>query len=129
MMDYNALNNNEYNQIKYESKANIKCTRQNSLDSGGYAGIGLETARVHATIMGRDMIKGKNVLQDLRQSTENEQIRINRTSSGFIRINRSFAGDYIKRDSSLHVLICNAGVGTGTRRLAKDGFESEKSQN
>ncbi|CAF3370599.1 unnamed protein product [Rotaria sp. Silwood1] len=35
----------------------------------------------------------------------------------------SFAEEYIKRNLSLHILICNAGVFPSIRRLTKGGFE------
>ena len=47
-----------------------------------YVGIGLETARAlatihaHVIITGRDMVKGQKVLEDLRQSTKNDQIEL-----------------------------------------------------
>ncbi|CAF2163682.1 unnamed protein product [Rotaria magnacalcarata] len=87
-------------------------------------GIGLEiaralaTAHAHVIITGRDMIKIENALQDLRQSTGNEQIELIELHRDSLESIRSFAEDYIKRDLPLHILICNAGG-----RLTRDGFE------
>ncbi len=92
-------------------------------------GIGLETARAFATIhahviiTGRDMIKGKKAIEDLRQSTKNDQIELIELHLESLESVRLFAEDYIKRNLSLNILICNAGVLPGTLKLTKDGFE------
>ena len=82
-------------------------------------GIGLETARALATthahiiITGRDMIKGKKALEDIRQSTKNEQIELMEVHLDSLESVRLFAEEYIKRNLSLDILICNAGVFPG----------------
>lgn len=99
------------------------------LITGGTAGIGLETARAlasihaHVIITGRDLVKGKQALDDLRRSTNNEQIELLELHLDSLASVRSFAEEYLRRDLPLHILICNAGVLPGIRRLTKDGFE------
>ncbi|CAF4574089.1 unnamed protein product [Rotaria sp. Silwood1] len=81
---------------------NADLTDKTVLITRGTAGIGLETAcalatmHAHVIITGRDMVK--------------ESVC-------------SFAEEYIKRNLSLHILICNAGVFPSIRRLTKGGFE------
>lgn len=69
------------------------------------------------------MVKGRKALEDIRQSTNNEQIELLELHLDSLESVRSFAEEYIKRNLSLHILICNAGVFPGVRRLTKDGFE------
>jgi NAD(P)-dependent dehydrogenase (short-subunit alcohol dehydrogenase family) len=74
-------------------------------------------------ITGRDMIKGQRAIEDLRQSTKNEHIELIELHLDSLDAVRSFAEEYIKKHVSLNILICNAGVFPGTRKLTKDGFE------
>jgi len=69
------------------------------------------------------MVKGKKALEDLRQSTKNNQIELIELHLDSLESVRLFAEEYIKRNLSLNILICNAGVLTSTRKLTKDGFE------
>jgi NAD(P)-dependent dehydrogenase (short-subunit alcohol dehydrogenase family) len=69
------------------------------------------------------MVKGKKVIEDIRQTTKNDQIELIELHLESLESVRSFAEDYKKRNLSLNILICNAGVFTGTRKLTKDGFE------
>ena len=69
------------------------------------------------------MIKGQKALDDLRQSTNNQQIELMELHLDSLESVRSFAENYIKRHLPLHILICNAGVFPGTRKVTKDGFE------
>jgi NAD(P)-dependent dehydrogenase (short-subunit alcohol dehydrogenase family) len=69
------------------------------------------------------MVKGEKVVEDLRQSTKNEHIEFIELHLDSLESVRLFAQEYIKRNLSLHILICNAGVFPGTRKLTKDNFE------
>lgn len=69
------------------------------------------------------MIKGKKTIDDLRQSTKNDQIELMELHLDSLESVRVFAEEYIKRNLSLNILICNAGVLPGTLKLTKDGFE------
>jgi len=108
---------------------NVDLTGKTVLITGGTAGIGLETARAlaaahaHVIITGRDMIKGQKAVDDIKQSTKNERIELMELHLDSLQSVRIFAVDYIKRNSPLHILICNAGVLPATRKLTKDGFE------
>ena len=74
-------------------------------------------------ITGRDLVKGQQALDDLRRSTNNQQIELLELHLDSLESVRSFAQEYRRRGLPLHILICNAGVLPGTRRLTKDGFE------
>jgi len=108
---------------------NADLTGKTVLITGGTSGIGLETARAlatihaHVIITGRDMIKGKKAIEDLQQSTKSDQIELMELHLDSLDSVRSFAEEYIKKKLPLHILICNAGVLPGTRKLTKDGFE------
>jgi len=108
---------------------NADLTGKTVLITGGTAGIGLETARAlatihaHVIITGRDMNKGKKALEDLKQTTKNDQIELIELHLESLEDVRSFAEEYIKSRLPLHILVCNAGVFPGTRKLTKDGFE------
>jgi NAD(P)-dependent dehydrogenase (short-subunit alcohol dehydrogenase family) len=69
------------------------------------------------------MVKGKKAIDDLRQTTKNDQIDLMELHLDSLESVRSFAEEYIKKNLPLHILICNAGVFPGTRKLTKDGFE------
>ncbi|CAF3803421.1 unnamed protein product [Adineta steineri] len=108
---------------------NADLTGKTVLITGGTAGIGLETARAlasshaHVIITGRDMIKGKKAIEDIQQSTKNQQIELMELHLNSLESVRLFAEEYIKRNYSLNILICNAGVFPGTLKLTKDSFE------
>ncbi|UJR15842.1 hypothetical protein I4U23_002768 [Adineta vaga] len=108
---------------------NVDLTGKTVLITGGTAGIGLETARAlvsahaYVIITGRDMIKGKKAVEDIQQSTNSNQIELMELHLDSFESIRLFTEEYIKRNLSLHILICNAGVFTGTRKITKDGFE------
>ena len=114
---------------------NADLTGKTVLITGGTAGIGLETARAlaaahaHVIITGRDMIKGQKAVDDIKQSTKNEQIELMELHLDSLESVRTFAEEYIKRNLHLHILICNAGVFPGTRKETKDGFEQNMGVN
>ena len=94
-----------------------------------FIGIGLETARAlasvhaHVIITGRDLVKGEKVVQELRQSTQNDQIELMELHLESLASVRTFAQTYQQRNLSLHFLFCNAGVFPATKKLTEDGFE------
>lgn len=100
-----------------------------SIDQLLFLGIGLETARAlasihaHVIITGRDMVKGQQAIEDLRQSTKNNQIELMELHLESLESVRRFAQTYRERNLPLHILICNAGVLPGTKKLTADGFE------
>jgi NAD(P)-dependent dehydrogenase (short-subunit alcohol dehydrogenase family) len=69
------------------------------------------------------MVKGKKAIEDIRQTTKNDQIELIELHLESLESVRSFAEEYKKRNLSLNILICNAGVFPGTRKLTEDGFE------
>ena len=96
---------------------------------GFFLGIGLETARAfasihaHVIITGRDLIKGQNAVEQLRQTTQNEQIELVELHLESLKSVREFAEKFRERNLPLHILVCNAGVLPGTKKLTDDGFE------
>ena len=69
------------------------------------------------------MDKGKKAVEDIRQSTNNKQVELMELHLDSLESVRLFAEEYIKRNLSLNILICNAGVLAGQRKTTKDNFE------
>lgn len=100
------------------------------LITGATSGIGKETARALAqlgakiVITTRDARSGEQTKQELIQSTKNDNIDVLFCDlSSFISI-RECCNEFLKRYSSLHVLINNAGIVEYHRRESKDGIEN-----
>lgn len=68
-------------------------------------------------------MKGQHAVEQIRQTTKNEQIEFIELHLESLKSVRDFAEKFLQRNLSLHILICNAGVFPGTRKLTDDGFE------
>ncbi|MEX0800715.1 MAG: SDR family oxidoreductase [Dehalococcoidia bacterium] len=98
------------------------------LITGGNSGIGRETAaglaRMGATvaITSRDREKGQRTAAEVgaQSGREVECLHLDLASLASVR---SLAADFLQRYDDLHVLINNAGLILGDRRLTDDGFE------
>jgi NAD(P)-dependent dehydrogenase (short-subunit alcohol dehydrogenase family) len=98
--------------------------------TGGNAGIGKETAvglaqqGAHVIITSRDAARGEAAASEIRErSRPNGEVEVMSLDLASLASIREFASELARRHDRLHVLVNNAGVVLGSRRLTSDGFE------
>lgn len=97
--------------------------------TGANAGIGEETARVlashgaHVILACRNRAKAEAVLENIRNSTGNDQVEVMELDLGSLESVRRFAADFNARNLPLHCLVCNAGLVGEQHSKTTDGFE------
>ncbi|CAF1134021.1 unnamed protein product [Didymodactylos carnosus] len=101
------------------------------LITGATSGIGVETARAlaltkaHIIITARNMEKGADVVNDIKTTTNNNNVEVMELNQNSLKSVRDFANEYIKRKLPLHILICNAGIMATPYQKTIDGYESQ----
>ena len=106
-----------------------------ALVTGGSSGLGQETARVlaargaHVILTARDVPKGESVAAGIRASTGNERVEVEDLELGSLKSVRAFAGRFLARHPTLHVLVNNAGVMACPPAKTADGFELQFGSN
>ncbi|XP_034101988.1 retinol dehydrogenase 12-like [Drosophila albomicans] len=99
--------------------------------TGSNTGIGKETvlelARRGATVYMacRDEARAEKARQEIIKETKNENVFYRELDLASLDSIRKFAENFKKEQSKLHILINNAGIFRGPRRLTKDGFEMQ----
>jgi NAD(P)-dependent dehydrogenase (short-subunit alcohol dehydrogenase family) len=99
------------------------------LITGGTNGIGKSTAqglaRLGATvvIVGRDAQKTRQVVEEIRSATDNENVDSLLADLSSQQEVRRLASEFKRKYSQLHVLLNNAGGTFTTRQLSVDGIE------
>jgi len=100
------------------------------LITGATSGIGKETARgiaqLGATVVltTRDVQRGQQTKQELMQSTKNKNIDVLFCDLSSFTSIRDCCMEFLKKYTTLHVLINNAGIVEYHRRESKDGIEN-----
>jgi NAD(P)-dependent dehydrogenase (short-subunit alcohol dehydrogenase family) len=100
------------------------------LITGATSGIGKETARgvamLGATVVltTRDVQRGEQTRQELIQATKNTNIEVLFCDLASFASIRTCCQEFLKKYSTLHVLINNAGSMDFHRRESKDGIEN-----
>ncbi|KAI0440510.1 hypothetical protein F4803DRAFT_526986 [Xylaria telfairii] len=103
-----------------------KLVGQTILITGCSAGIGIETSRAlyltGATLYltARNLEKAKTALSDIVSSDRVHLLELDLASLASVR---ACAAEYLSKNSSLNILICNAGVLMPPEGRTKDGFE------
>ena len=98
------------------------------LITGGNAGIGLATAKAlvgrgaEVVITSRDAERGAGAVRSVEQATGKRAAVMALDLASFASI-RGFAAEFLERYARLDVLINNAGLILGDRRLTEEGFE------
>jgi len=97
--------------------------------TGSTDGIGKLTAltfarqRAHVLVHGRNQEKLKGVIGELRKQTNNKNIDGFLADLSSLEEVRRLAGEVIRKNDSIDILINNAGVGYADPRYSKDGYE------
>jgi NAD(P)-dependent dehydrogenase (short-subunit alcohol dehydrogenase family) len=102
-----------------------------ALVTGGSSGLGQETARALAekgaevVLTARDLPKGEAVAAEIRRSTGNQRVAVERLELASLANVRAFAPRFLERHPVLHVLVNNAGVMACPFLKTEDGFEMQ----
>eukprot|EP00026_Physarum_polycephalum_P013042 Phypoly_transcript_13403.p1 GENE.Phypoly_transcript_13403~~Phypoly_transcript_13403.p1 ORF type:complete len:332 (+),score=55.22 Phypoly_transcript_13403:59-1054(+) len=113
----------------------VKLNGKTVVITGGYNGIGLETARVfaqrgaHVFIVGRDVKRSAEAVSLLKQETKNEKIESLAVDLDSFTSIRSFAEAFNAKKIPLNYLINNAGVMACPQGKTKDGLETQMGVN
>jgi NAD(P)-dependent dehydrogenase (short-subunit alcohol dehydrogenase family) len=101
-----------------------------ALITGGNAGIGKETAvglarmGAHVVITSRNAERGRDAVVDIRQRSGNEAVDVMALDLARLASVREFAAAFLAQYDRLDVLILNAGLVLGSRRVTEDGYET-----
>ncbi len=107
----------------------IDLTGKTALVTGASGGLGAETARAFASrgaaviITARDIDKAGGVVGSIRESTGNDQVRIEELELGSFASIRAFAGRVNDGVDSIDILANNAGVMVCPFGHTQDGYE------
>jgi len=99
-----------------------------ALITGANTGIGLVTAReiaargAHVFIACRSLEKGQVAVDNIRQTTGSEKVKLLALDLGDFASIRACAAAFLARDLPLHLLINNAGL-AGAKGITPSGFE------
>jgi len=97
--------------------------------TGGNAGIGKETAielarrGARVVITSRDPGRGDAALAEIRERAGSDRVEVMGLDLASIASIRAFATDALERLPRIDVLVNNAGLVVGSRRVTEDGFE------
>jgi len=100
-----------------------------ALVTGGSSGIGAETARALASkgarvvITARNVAKGEEVAQSIRETTGNEAVEVMELELGSFASIRAFAEKFLAKHDALDILVNNAGVMASPFAKTEEGFE------
>lgn len=102
-----------------------------ALVTGASTGLGAETARALASrgaqvvMTARNMPRGEEVAQQIRESTGNDAVEVEELELGSMSSIRAFAGRFLAKHEALDILINNAGVMACPFEKTRDGFEMQ----
>jgi NAD(P)-dependent dehydrogenase (short-subunit alcohol dehydrogenase family) len=97
--------------------------------TGANTGIGKETARkiaslgAHLIMVCRNLEKGEAARQEIIQKTNNQNVDLLICDLSSLNEVKQFSDEFLKKYSSLHVLINNAGIFRMKRNITEDGYE------
>ena len=113
----------------------VPCRSKERLDgktvivTGGNTGIGKATAEelsergARVILACRDMVKGRNVMEEIRKKTGNNNLAVRKLDLASCKSIRAFAGQILREEPHIDILINNAGVMFVPYQLTEDGFE------
>ena len=82
----------------------------------------------HVLVHGRDPARGEQTVEDIRRATGNERVQLYVADLADLSQVRALAEEVERAHRELHVLVNNAGIGSGlpdsrSRQLSRDGYE------
>ena len=110
---------------------NIDLKGHNVIVTGASSGIGIETVRALAQagasciICARDLVKAKEVRDDIVKTTGNTNVFIEKLDLDSLQSINSFVKRFIEKKIALHILINNAGVMGCPKSKTSEGFETQ----
>ncbi|MCB1643813.1 MAG: SDR family NAD(P)-dependent oxidoreductase [Pseudomonadales bacterium] len=120
-----------YRTTALEAVEGIDLTGKTAIVTGGYSGIGVETARALATagasvtIACRDYERAVSTAQELNEATGKDHVRAGELDLSRQASVRAFAEAWLKEHSVLHILVNNAAVMACPYGTTQDGFETQ----
>lgn len=122
-------NNFGYRTTANEAIAGIDLSSKNTIVTGGYSGIGLETVKALAsaganvTIACRDLPRAEKTAEDLNKEFNAPRVNAMELSLDNLAAVKAFADQYLAKNTSLDILINNAAVMACPFDKTHDGFE------
>ena len=98
--------------------------------TGASSGIGIETARALAkagarvVIGARNLEKAEPVAKDIRESTKNPNVEVEKLDIASLSSVNEFVKRYLEKKRPLHILVNNAGIVAPSKSYTVDGFEN-----
>jgi len=120
-----------YRTTAKEAVANIDLSDKNAIVTGGYSGIGVETAAALAsagarvTIACRDFPRAEAKAAELNTSLGAERVFAGELDLSSQASVQKFAEDYLAKNDRLHILVNNAAVMACPFEKTADGFEMQ----
>ncbi|KUJ06376.1 NAD(P)-binding protein [Mollisia scopiformis] len=105
------------------------------LITGGHSGLGLATTTALASknakvyIATRSITKAEAAIQEIKNNNPNAQVEIVELDLGDLRSVKKGAEDFLQRETSLHILINNAGIMCPPFSLTPQGHETQLQTN
>lgn len=118
-----------YRTTAAEVVADIDLSGKRAVVTGGYSGIGLETARALAlagadvTIACRDLPRAQGVAASMNESLADNRVTAGKLDLGDLASVRSFAQSYVAAHPELEILVNNAAVMACPYGQTSNGFE------
>ena len=115
----------------FEVVEGIDLSGKEIIITGASAGIGVETARALAkagarvVIGARNLQKAEPVAKDIRETTKNPNVEVEKLDLGSLASVNEFVKRYLEKKRPLHILINNAGVLETVKSYTVDGFETD----
>ena len=106
-------------------------TGYETIVTGASSGIGVETVRALAKagarvlIGARDLVKAEEVAQEIRESTGNDKLEVDKLELDSFASVDAFVQRFLAKKRPLHILINNAGIMATPLAYTVDGFESQ----
>jgi NAD(P)-dependent dehydrogenase (short-subunit alcohol dehydrogenase family) len=120
-----------YRTTALEAIAGIDLAGKSAIVSGGYSGIGLESARALAsagaqvTIACRELPRAEQAAAELNQSVGAPRVTAAQIDLSSLASVRAFADQFLQAHPQLHLLINNAAVMACPLNYTADGFEMQ----